>query len=99
MKEFYHFFEKIGVDFALMLAGLFGGIAFVSKPNEMNNAQKFLTVITGVSTANYLTPVVMWLFNIPAKLGFGLAFLLGFTGLKAIELIIRKWEQFKTKAK
>lgn len=92
MKEFYHFFKDLGVDFALMLAGLFGGIAFVSKPNEMNNMQKFLTVLTGVGTANYITPIALNILHLPQNYGYALAFLIGFSGLKTIEQVIKRYE-------
>ena len=95
MKDIYHFFEKLGIDFALMLAGLFGGIAFVSKPNEMSRIQKLLTITTGVGSANYLTPLALYYLNIPNQVGFALAFLLGFSGLKGIELMIKKYERSK----
>ena len=97
MKEFYHFFKDLGVDFALMLAGLFGGIAFVSKPNEMNRAQKFLTVLTGVGTANYITPIALSILSLPQNYGYALAFLIGFSGLKTIEQLIKKYEANKSK--
>jgi FtsH-binding integral membrane protein len=95
MKDIYHFFEKLGIDFALMLAGLFGGIAFISKPNTMNRMQKFITVLTGVGTANYLTPMAMYFLKLPNELGFALAFLLGFSGLKSIETLIKKYDKSK----
>ena len=97
MKQFFHILQDLGFDFALMLAGLFGGIAFVSKPNEMNRAQKLLTVITGVSSANYLTPIAMYFMKLPNQFGFALGFLIGFSGLKSIEMIIKKYEQNKAK--
>ena len=97
MKEWYLFFKDIGVDLAFMLAGLFGGVAFVSKPNDMNNAQKFLTIVTGVGCANYLTPVAIWILHIPEKLGYGMAFILGYMGFKAIEYLIMKYKDRQEK--
>ena len=99
MKQLFHLLQDLGLDFALMLAGLFGGIAFVSKPNEMNRAQKLLTIITGVGSANYLTPVAMYFMKLPNQFGFALAFLIGFSGLKSIEYAIKKYEDKKTKEK
>ena len=99
MKEFYLFCKDIGADLAFMLAGLFGGVAFVSKPNEMSFWQKVLTVMTGVGTANYLTPLVIWLLHIPEKLGYGIAFILGYMGFKVIELIIKRYQEKQNEKK
>lgn len=95
MKDIYHFFERIGIDLALMLAGLFGGVAFVFKPNEMTISQKLITIVTGILVATYLTPLTVYLLNLPNQLSFGIAFLLGHTGLKSVEFIIKKYEQVK----
>lgn len=97
MKETYIFFKDIGLDLAFMIAGLFGGVAFVSKPNEMSFWQKVLTVLTGIGTANYLTPFVLWVLHIPEKLGYGLAFILGYMGFKVIEAIIKRYQERQNK--
>jgi len=97
MKETYLFLKDIGVDLAFMIAGLFGGVAFVSKPNEMTFWQKVLTVLTGIGTANYLTPFALWVLHIPEKLGYGLAFVLGYMGFKAIEYFIKKYQDKQNK--
>lgn len=97
MKETYIFLKDIGLDLAFMIAGLFGGVAFVSKPNEMSFWQKVLTVLTGIGTANYLTPFVLWTLHIPEKLGYGLAFVLGYMGFKVIEMLIKRYEERRTK--
>lgn len=95
MKEIYLFLKDLGADLALMLAGLFGGIAFITKPNELTFWQKVLTVVTGIGTANYLTPIVIYLTHLPEKLGYGLAFVLGFMGFKAIEYLIQRYKKKK----
>lgn len=97
MKEFVIFLNKyFGIDTALFLSGLFGGLAFLAKPSEMTKMQKALTVIAGVGSAGYLTPGFLWLFNIPKDLGYMIAFILGYLGLKGIELIINKVIKRKT---
>jgi hypothetical protein len=97
MKEFYHFFKDIGIDLAYGIAGIFGGIAFVSKPNQMSIAQKFLTVVTGVGTATYITPLALMILHLPTEYGYAVAFLIGFSGLKTIELLINKFETKRAK--
>lgn len=92
MKDIFLACKEIGIDLALILAGLFGGVAFLSKPNEMTKGQKVLTVFAGVGTANYLTPVVLYISRLPDHFGYGIAFVLGYMGLKAVEYLILKWK-------
>lgn len=95
MKEIYEACKEIGIDLGLLLSGLFGGVAFLSKPNEMTRGQKFFTVFAGIGTANYLTPIVIYVARIPEQFGYGLGFILGTMGLKAVSYIITKWKLTK----
>lgn len=92
MKEAYLACKEIGIDLALMLAGLFGGVAFLSKPNEMNRAQKMLVLVSGLSSANYLTPIFLWITHLPDNFGYGMGFIVGYTGLKSVEFLITKYK-------
>ena len=95
MKEFYKFLQDLGIDLGPVLAGTFGVAALLSKPNEMNRKQKALTGIAGIGSANYLTPLFLWLTHIPKEFGFSIAFVLGYMGLKGIELIILSYKKKK----
>jgi hypothetical protein len=98
MKEIYHALKEIGVDVALTLAGLFGGMVFVSKPdNKMSIAQKFLTIASGAVTANYVTPLAGSMLGFKDNALYTVAFLLGFSGFKIIEMLISKYEKNKLK--
>lgn len=92
MKDIYEAFKYIGIDLGLLLSGLFGGVAFLSKPNDMTRWQKFFTVFAGIGTANYVTPIVIYITRIPDQFGYGLGFILGTMGLKAVSYIITRYK-------
>ena len=76
-----------GFDIILFIAGIAGGIAFLTKSPKLTRVQKFTSVLSGGFTANYLTPVVCLWFSIPDSYSNGIAFLLGYGGLKSVESI------------
>lgn len=91
IKEIYLACKEIGVDLSFILAGLFGGVAMLSKPNEMSKWQKALTVFAGIGTANYMTPGFLYVSRLPEQMGYTLAFIFGLMGLKAVDMVITKW--------
>jgi len=83
--------KEYGIDVGLLISGLFGAILLTSKGSAMNLGRTISSLIGGAASANYITPVVV---NI-AKLDdthyhYGIAFLLGFLGLKGIEYFSSK---------
>jgi hypothetical protein len=87
--------EDEGVRISYMLAGLFGSLMMMSKVAGLTPKRTILATIGGAASANYLTPLILHI----AKIGqnpddisysFAIAFLLGFLGLRAIELITSK---------
>jgi hypothetical protein len=54
----------------------------------MSNTQRFLTTLSGGLSANYLTPIVANWFNLDPSVLYGIAFLLGYSGMKSVELIL-----------
>ena len=73
------------------MSGLFGAILLTSKGSAMNLPRTISSLIGGAASANYITPIVV---NV-AKLDnthyhYGIAFLLGFLGLKGIEYFSKK---------
>ena len=77
--------KALGIDMIVFIAGLAGGIAFISKGGKLTRFQKFTTVLSGGFTANYLTPLVAEWLNLSDKALYGIAFLLGYGGLKSVE--------------
>lgn len=79
--------KQFGFDVILFVAGISGGIVFLSREKKLNRWEKFISVLSGGLTANYLTPVVADWLNLPNNAVYGLAFLLGYGGLKSVESI------------
>jgi hypothetical protein len=81
-----------GLDVSLMLAGLMGALMMMSKTAGLNAGRSFLATIGGAASANYLTPLILHLTKLDPdpSYSYAIAFLLGFTGLRSIELITSK---------
>jgi len=83
--------KEYGIDIGLLISGLFGAILLTSKESALNLTRTISSLVGGAASANYITPVVVQL----AKLNdthyhYGIAFLLGFLGLKGIEYFSNK---------
>jgi hypothetical protein len=87
MKEFL---ESIGVNIGIALAGLFGSLIMLGKNSSVNLKTTLFAIITGVSSANYITPIVSDMIKISNQYQMGVAFILGFLGLKGVEKISEK---------
>ncbi|RZK79345.1 MAG: hypothetical protein EOO85_03925 [Pedobacter sp.] len=80
-------FKEYGIDLIVFTAGIAGGIAVLTKSTKLNRFQKFTTVLSGGFTANYLTPVAAHWLTLSDKAIYGVAFLLGYGGLKSVEAL------------
>jgi len=90
------FLDEIGINIMTSIAGLFGSLLLVGKGAAKNIKQTFFAIITGVASANYITPVVCDIVRIEdANYQNGVAFILGFLGLKGVEAFTKKF--FKEK--
>lgn len=79
--------KYLGFDVILMIAGFAGGVASLTKSTQLNKWQKFVSVMSGGFAANYLTPVAGRWLNLGDDVLYGIGFLLGYGGLKAVETI------------
>jgi hypothetical protein len=78
--------KQYGIDVGLLISGLFGAILLTSKESAMNLTRTVSSLIGGAASANYITPVVVNLAKLDdTHYHYGIAFLLGFLGLKGIE--------------
>ncbi len=82
------FLKLIGIETPVFIAGSSGAIVFLTKNNKMTKIQQFCTVLSGGLSANYLTPLVGDWMNLDNRVLYGVAFLLGYSGMKGVELII-----------
>lgn len=90
------FLDELGINIVQSIAGLFGSLLLVGKSGAKNINQTFFAIITGVASANYLTPVVAEFLKISeTNYKNGIAFILGFLGLKGVESVSKRF--FKEK--
>lgn len=78
--------KDYGIDVGLLISGLFGAILLTSKSSAMNLARTIYSLIAGAASANYITPIVVSVTKLDeSHFHYGIAFLLGFLGLKGVE--------------
>ena len=83
--------QGFGIEIGFLVSGLFGAILMLSKKSE-NLKSAILSIVGGMASANYLTPVMVELVNLKdVKLQNGLAFITGFLGLKLVEIVSEKF--------
>lgn len=84
--------KEIGINVGLIVAGFFGSLLMVNKNSTENLKTTLTSIVAGVSSANYLTPIVIDMFNVQKQTyTLSIAFILGFLGLKGVELIVNKF--------
>lgn len=83
--------KSYGIDVGLLISGLFGAILLTSKGSAMNLTRTVSSLIGGAASANYITPIVVSVAKLDeTHFHYGIAFLLGFLGLKGIEYFSNK---------
>ena len=90
-KGFREFLETIGINITLVLAGLIGSLIMVSGDSAKNIKSSLLGIASGTLLANYVTPLVVESLGLGDKSQFGIAFLLGYFGLKGVEKFAGKY--------
>ena len=84
--------KEIGITISFLISGLFGAILMASKNTQSSMRSTILSIFGGMAAANYLTPIMIELLNLKeAKLQNGLAFIVGFLGLKLVEILSNKF--------
>ena len=84
--------KDIGITISFLISGLFGAILMASKNAQTSVKSTILSIFGGMAAANYLTPIMTDLLNLKeAKLQNGLAFIVGFLGLKLVEILSNKF--------
>jgi|LakMenEpi03Aug12_release.lakeMendotaPanAssembly.Ray.scaffolds.fasta_scaffold764350_1 hypothetical protein len=83
--------KQYGIDVGLLISGLFGAILLTSKGSAMNLTRTVSSLVGGAASANYITPIVVNMAKLDdTHYHYGIAFLLGFLGLKGIEYFSSK---------
>lgn len=84
--------KDIGINIGLIVAGFFGSILMVGKNSTENIKSTLTSIIAGVASANYLTPLVIDMFRVEKQTyTLSIAFILGFLGLKGVEYVTSKF--------
>lgn len=81
------FLESLGIKVPLLLSGFAGGLATLDRKEKITWFAKFISLVSGAFSANYLTPVVGDWISLSHSSMYGLSFLIGYGGLKFIEII------------
>lgn len=84
MKEIL---EEIGFNIGISVAGFFGSLILIGKKQKTNIRTTFFAIITGVASANYITPIIMDIVSFGEKYEMSVAFVLGFLGVKGVEFV------------
>ena len=84
--------QKMGIQIGFLISGLFGSILMATKNEKTDAKSVVLSLVGGMSAANFLTPVLVDTLNIVnVKHQNGVAFIAGFLGLKLVEIISEKF--------
>lgn len=88
--------KDAGLEIALFIAGLFGAVSNINN-QKLKFWQKILAFITGGAIANYLTPLVFVYINLNENTKYGIAFLLGYSGMESVKFILLKFKDLGKK--
>jgi len=83
-----------GIEVGLLVSGFFGALMMVGRRGAERIWPTVASILAGTACANYLTPVVLHFAPsaIQESRGkYAAAFVMGFIGLKGLELIVNKW--------
>lgn len=82
-------FLGIGIDLGLMLAGFFGALILALTAKNQTPGRAITSIFAGALCANYLTPIALHFMpeSIQNNGKYGAAFIMGFIGLKTLELV------------
>ena len=84
--------QKFGIQIGFLFSGLFGAILMATKADKTDAKSVILSLIGGMSAANFLTPLLVDTLNVTnVKHQNAIAFIAGFLGLKLVEIVSEKF--------
>lgn len=97
MNAFEQFLLRYGIHIGFIVSGFFGALLLVSRDSAQRLSTTIASILAGTACANYLTPVVMSMLpqSVQNNGKYAAAFIMGFLGLKGLELVLNKF--FKVK--
>jgi len=89
--------KEAGIDIGMAIAGLFGAVLMSSKSSAQNTGRTIISLVGGAASANYVTPLILHVTHLDSdpSYTYSIAFLLGFAGLRAIEVISSRFLDVK----
>lgn len=88
MKQLLH---DLGINLGLSFAGFAGSLVMIGK-KAFSWRKALLTIPSGVFSANYLTPLVVDALGMQGgSAEYGIAFIMGYLGLKGTEIFATKF--------
>jgi Na+/H+ antiporter NhaB len=79
--------QEIGFNIGISVAGFFGSLILIGKKQSNNLKTTFFAIVTGVASANYITPIIVDILRMDEKYQMSVAFILGFLGVKGVEFV------------
>lgn len=85
--------DDAGLDLGLLIAGFAGAILTSSKQAGVNLTKTIASLVGGAASANYITPLILKIAHLEGDIhyGYGAGFLLGFCGLRGVEMLAEKF--------
>jgi len=90
------FLHKYGIDIGFIVSGFFGALLLASKNKGQRISASIAAILAGTACANYLTPVILNMLpeNIKTNGKYAVAFMMGYMGLKGLEIAIEMVVQY-----
>ena len=89
----------MGIEIGLLISGFFGALMMVSRDATQRLGSTVASLLAGTACANYLTPVVLNLLPeaVRGQGKYACAFVMGFMGLKGLEMLIDRFMKVEGK--
>lgn len=88
LQEIMKWLKAIGFELVLFIAGIAGAFVNLTNRKDITALERVTTVMCGGLIANYMTPVFINFLNTSDSISYGMAFILGYMGLKSVEWAI-----------
>lgn len=88
--NFIEILESFGIKVPLIISGAAGGLASIGRNTKISYMGRFLSIVSGAFSSNYLGPVVADWMSMKENTILGLSFLVGYGGLKFVEIAYQK---------
>lgn len=88
--NFIQILETFGIKIPLIISGAAGGLASIGRNAKISYMGRFLSIVSGAFSSNYLGPVVADWMSMKENTILGLSFLVGYGGLKFVEIAYQK---------